>query len=1165
MNPCLHRWNLCACSLVCFLGLSALLLPPAARGAEPAAPDPVSLMRDGDTSSRLELLAGRDLALGGANSLSSTPDWYVESNLANAEFGLSVATAGDVNGDGYSDVIVGADSYTSDYQYEGAALVYLGSADGLPGSFHWMAVGGQADAAFGLSVAPAGDVNADGYADVIIGAPYYDNGETNEGRACVYLGSADGLSQTPVWTFESNRADTHAGYCVAPAGDVNADGYDDILVGAPGYTAGESAEGRVYCFLGSATGISGVSPWRYESNEASAQFGKSVAMAGDVDADTYGDIIVGAPYATSSGGLAGAGRAYIFRGSATGLSTTPAWTREGEGVADYFGRSVAAAGDVNCDGYADIIVGAPYVDGGTGLANAGRAYVFHGAASSPSQSPSWTDTGEHASDLFGWCVATAGDVDGDMFADVVVGALDYNSGTGELGAAYVYEGSISGLDGQPVWLEAPDDADTGYAASVATAGDVNGDGFSDLIAGAYGVSNPESWEGAAYVYHGKPADPPAVPAWSQVGSLDQMLGFAAGTAGDVNGDGYSDVLVSAPFFSYSAHVGRAWVYNGAAGGPAASYSWYANGEQHEGRFGYSAETAGDVNGDGYSDVIVGAYLYDTPAGTDAGRVFLYHGSSSGLSLTSAVELDGSSAGEGFGFSVASAGDVNNDGYGDIIIGSPFYTGRNVREGRASVYLGSPTGISGAPAWILDGNEAEIEFGFCVASAGDVNGDGCSDVIVGAPAMGTLIAGQAFVYLGSAGGLATVPSWVNGIGEAGDAYGYAAASAGDVNGDGFDDVVVGAPYFDCGGTADGGAVQMYFGSPHGLATQWFNYICFTQGEAHYGAAVGPAGDVNSDGYADVIVTAYNADFGETDEGYAEVFMGASWGFWHIAYPWQGNETNAHLGYAAGTAGDVNADGFDDLIMGAPGSSTDDGRVHVYEGNGRTATDVGRPFRVNQLTLDDLPIAWLGRSDSETEFQLHVAGRSAAGRTRVRVEWSVAELSVPLASVPVEATGWESTGHADPGGSVVSVSPPVTGLSAGSSYHWRLRIAGRSPFFPHTPWLSLPRTVPSEKQLRTAGVDPSSLTEIMPGSALMLLGANPSSGSPRTSVAYSLAQRGPVRLSIHDASGRCVATLVDGIEDAGMHQATWSEAELSGVYFARLEAAGRVEIAKLVLVK
>jgi hypothetical protein len=1165
MNPRLHRWSLHACPIVCFLGLSALLIPPTARAAGPAAPDAASLLSTRDPFSRSEPLATRDLGLGGARGLPSTPDWYVESNQANAEFGICVATAGDVNGDGYSDLIVGADSYTSGHQYEGAAFVYLGSADGLQDSFQWMAVGGQADAAFGLSVAPAGDVNADGYADVIVGAPYYVNGEASEGRACVYLGSADGLSSTPVWTFESNRANTYAGYCVAPAGDVNADGYDDILVGAPGYTAGESEEGRVYCFLGSATGISTASPWRYESNLAGAKFGTSVATAGDVDGDGYADIIVGAPYATSAGGLASAGRAYIFRGSSTGLNTTPAWTRDGDAAGDIFGRSVAGAGDVNCDGYADVIVGAPYVDGGTGLVNAGRAYVFHGAAGSPSQSPSWTDTGDHASDQFGFSVSTAGDADGDMFADVVVGALDYNTGSGDLGAAYVYEGSLSGLDAQPIWLEAADNPSTGYAASVATAGDVNGDGFSDLTVGAFRISNPDSWEGAAYVYHGGPADPPAEAAWSQVGTLNEMLGFAVGTAGDVNGDGYGDVLVAAPYFGNTSHVGRVWVYNGAAGGATPSSSWYATGGQYDGRFGYSTATAGDVNGDGYSDVIVGAYLYDTPAGADAGRVFIYYGASSGLSSTPAVELDGSSAGEGFGLSVASAGDVNNDGYGDVIIGSPFYTGSHTHVGRASVYLGSETGISGSPAWILHGSQAEVEFGYCVASAGDVNGDGYSDVIVGAPARGTMTAGQAFVYLGSVGGLATVPSWVNGIGEAGDAYGYAVASAGDVNGDGFDDVVVGAPDFDCGDTTDGGAVRTYFGSALGLDTDWFYSVCNTQEAAHQGAAVGPAGDVNSDGYADVIMTAYNADFGETDEGYVQVYMGAYWGFGHVVYHWQGNETNAHLGYAAGTAGDVNGDGFDDLIIGAPGSSTDDGRVHVYEGNGRTATDVGRPFRVNQLTSDALPIAWLGTSDSETGFQLHVTGRSAAGRARVRMEWSVAELSVPLASVPVEATGWEMTGHADPGGSVSSMTQPVTGLSAGTSHHWRLRIASHSPFFPRTPWLSLPRTVPSEKQLRTAGVNPSAVTEITPVSALKLVCANPSFGSRRT-IAYSLAQRGLVRLSIHDASGRCVATLVDGIEDAGMHEATWNQAELTGgVYFARLEAAGHVEMAKLVLVK
>ena len=126
--------------------------------------------------------------------LMTSPSWTAESDQANAWFGQSVATAGDVNGDGYSDVIVGAYLYDNGEVDEGRALVYLGSASGLATSPAWTAESNQANAELGSSVAAAGDVNGDGYGDVIVGAYRYDNGETDEGRAFVYLGSASGLA-----------------------------------------------------------------------------------------------------------------------------------------------------------------------------------------------------------------------------------------------------------------------------------------------------------------------------------------------------------------------------------------------------------------------------------------------------------------------------------------------------------------------------------------------------------------------------------------------------------------------------------------------------------------------------------------------------------------------------------------------------------------------------------------------------------------------------------------------------------------------------------------------------------------------------------------------------------------------------------------------------------
>jgi sulfite reductase alpha subunit-like flavoprotein len=155
-----------------------------------------------------------------------------------------------VNGDGYSDVIVGAPYYDNGQTNEGRAYVYHGSATGLSTSSAWTAESNQSYAYFGRLVASAGDVNGDGYSDVIVGAHAYDNGQNNEGRAYVYHGSATGLSTSFAWTAESNQTDAYFGWSVASAGDVNGDGYSDVIVGARAYDNGETDEGRPErCFL----------------------------------------------------------------------------------------------------------------------------------------------------------------------------------------------------------------------------------------------------------------------------------------------------------------------------------------------------------------------------------------------------------------------------------------------------------------------------------------------------------------------------------------------------------------------------------------------------------------------------------------------------------------------------------------------------------------------------------------------------------------------------------------------------------------------------------------------------------------------------------------------------------------------------------------------------
>ncbi len=303
--------------------------------------------------------------------LLTTPAWTAEGNNEGYRLGVSVATAGDVNGDGYSDIIVGVLGYTNGEDDEGGAYVYLGSETGVAETPVWIGESNQANIQYGIAVASAGDVNGDGYDDVIVGAWGYDNGLDLEGAAFVYHGSATGPSASADWVASGNQVHAYFGRAVAGVGDVNGDGFDDVVVGAYLYDNGQADEGRALLYLGSAGGLSMTPDWTAESNQQNAHFGFAVAPAGDVNGDGYSDVIVGAP--AYHNGQSGEGRSYLYHGSAAGLGATAAWTMEGNQAGAGFGGAVSTGGDVNGDGYADVVVGAPAYE--HGQTNEGRVYL----------------------------------------------------------------------------------------------------------------------------------------------------------------------------------------------------------------------------------------------------------------------------------------------------------------------------------------------------------------------------------------------------------------------------------------------------------------------------------------------------------------------------------------------------------------------------------------------------------------------------------------------------------------------------------------------------------------------------------------------------------------------------------------------------------------------
>ncbi|MDP2314685.1 MAG: FG-GAP-like repeat-containing protein [Pseudomonadota bacterium] len=393
--------------------------------------------------------------------------------------GAVVVGAGDVDGDGYPDLLVGAGSGTDERV---DVYLYLGGASGLATLPAVTWTGDPAEPYFGTVLAGGGDVNGDGYADILVGSP----GESRSavvGRVHLYLGGPTGPSTVPDRTWTGDGGFDQFGTSVAFAGDIDADGYDDIVLGSPDSATGF---GYVHVHLGAASGPEDAPDVTWTGGVVADGFGQAVAAAGDVDGDGFGDIVVGSSdYDTSTG------RALVYLGGATGPAATAATTLVGEYPFDEFGRSAAGVGDLDGDGYDDIVIGAPFA-----TSFEGRVYVYMGSAAGVSATPAMTWAGTAAYGTLGVSVAGAGDVDRDRYDDVVVGAYGEASFAG---AAYLYTGSAGGVSATAAVTWTGETVDSYFGCSVAGLGDLTGDGYVDL---AIGAVNYDSHTGRVYVYEG---------------------------------------------------------------------------------------------------------------------------------------------------------------------------------------------------------------------------------------------------------------------------------------------------------------------------------------------------------------------------------------------------------------------------------------------------------------------------------------------------------------------------------------------------------------------------------------------------------------------------------------------------------------------------------------
>ncbi|MBL8002325.1 MAG: FG-GAP repeat protein [Flavobacteriales bacterium] len=954
--------------------------------------------------------------------ISTVPNTTLNGPVAGSEFGYPPAPAGDLNGDGYSDLVSGARLASNPETEEGMAYVYYGGPTGIPTTPSVTLQLNIPSTQFGSSVSTAGDVNGDGYSDLIIGAQTWENDPSTpaEGGAFIYFGSPTGISTIADQVLQSNHAGDLFGANVACAGDINNDGYSDVIVG--GYLAEYPLyqEGAVWIFMGSATGLNTTALHRLEANINAAHFGRAIGPAGDVNADGFSDIIIGAHDAPNVN--ADAGKAWIYHGSAVGLGAgmnpAPATTLVGPTLLNAsFGWSVTTAGDVNGDGYSDVAVGA-YLDA-NGQANEGSVWVFHGSATGVSTTAAAYFESNVANTWMGRCVATAGDINDDGYADLLIGLPLFTNGQSQEGVVRLHLGSATGVSATSFLQWEINLAGANFGDGMGCVGDVNGDGFSDIAIGARlaGASN-----GTVAVFHGGPYSVSTAFTMSRFGDqANAALGRTVANAGDVNGDGYADIVVGAP------GMNTTYVHYGSPSGISSAPSLTLAGAPGSG-FGTAVASAGDVNGDGYADVVIGA--------PTAASAFVHMGGAGGLSSTAAATLTG---GTGFGTAVAPAGDVNTDGHADVIVGAP-------GAGAVSIFHGTALGLATTPAIVLTYAPVSAEYGCSVNTAGDVNGDGYSDVIIGARAAsnGQSAEGLAFVHLGSTTGISATVHRQLEVNQVGAGFGTSVAGVGDVNGDGFFEVAVGAYLWEStAAEVDEGAAFIFNGSAAGTLSAPASTLQRNIASGTMGASVAEAGDVNGDGYADVIIGAPLSEVGEANEGMSYVYLGSPTGV-AVATPdvLQPNIAGQQYGSSVSGGGDLDGDGYSDVVIGAPNAApalAAQGGVYWHRGNrGRSLGRLSRQYDadlVSPLSTNSMDFA------SPNFFGIGHRARSSIHRCRTRLRWQVVYQGQPFTGNPItnslQSTGTGATWTVLPT-TGTEIKQLVLKVPGALRYKWRVRV-------------------------------------------------------------------------------------------------------------------------------
>ncbi|MCA9074995.1 MAG: FG-GAP repeat protein [Planctomycetaceae bacterium] len=925
-------------------------------------------------------------------------------------FGASVTNLGDLDGDGVTDIAVGARLDDDGGADRGAVYVLFMNTNGSVKSFQKISdtVGGFTGTlddgdSFGDELATIGDLDGDGVTDLAVAAHTDDDGGTNRGAVYVLFMNTDG-------TVKSHQkiSDTQGGFTgvladsdafsssITGLGDLDGDGVIDLMVGAQG-----DVEGAVYVLFMNPDGtvklhqkISDATPLLSSWLDDSDSFSVSMTTLGDLDGDGVVDVAVGA-HGDDDGGSA-RGAIYVLFLNADGtlkshqkISDTQGNFGGGIDTGDLFGTAIANMGDLDGDGLIELAVGTRRDDdGGT---NRGAVYILSLEGVAPplpfgvvTAERKISDTLGNFSatlddfDQLGNAVSEIGDLDGDGVIDLVVGAERDDDGGNYRGAVYVLflnaDGTVKShqkiSDTQGNFTATLDDFDL-FGNSLTNLGDMDGDGVPDLAVGAPNDDDGDVDIGAVYVLflnadgtvksHQKISDTEGNFS-GMLGVIDRF-GSSVASIGDLDGDDVPDLVVGSIDDDDGGNTrGAVYVLFLNTDGTVKSHQKISDtqgnflGDLNDNdRFGSSISSLGDLDKDGVTDIGVGA-INDDGNGVNRGAVYVLFLNSDGTvkehqkindaegNFTARID-----DADRFGKSITSLGDLDGDGIVDIAVGTQFDDDGGAEQGAVYVLFLNEAGTVKSHQKISDtaGNffgtlNVADTFGSSLANIGDLDGDGTSELAVGAPWDDDGGTNRGAMYILSLKSVASPPIGsviaerkisdtagdFDALLDDGDRFGQSVADLGDLDGDGIHDLAVGAPWDDDGG-GNRGAVNVLFMNADGtvrfhqkISDTDGNFTATLDNTDLFGTSVAGLGDLDGDGVADLAVGAYRDDDGGSDRGAVYVlFLNADGTV--KAHQKISNTTGGfsgtlddfdEVGNSLANLGDLNGDGINDLAVG-----------------------------------------------------------------------------------------------------------------------------------------------------------------------------------------------------------------------------------------------------------